>query len=102
MVRHPSGPTDGYKKSSGWLSKPVARHPRSDVYAISPPKAEPARSVQRSLGFKEDSVLLMPLEDIRSIGPGCKVTARKEKAQVGVGKALLGRVIDGLGNPIDG
>jgi flagellum-specific ATP synthase len=53
------------------------------------------------LGFKEDSVLLMPLEDIRSIGPGCKVTARKEKAQVGVGKALLGRVIDGLGNPID-
>jgi len=53
------------------------------------------------LGFKEDSVLLMPLEDIRSIGPGCKVTARKEKAQVSVGKALLGRVIDGLGNPID-
>jgi flagellum-specific ATP synthase len=54
------------------------------------------------LGFKEDSVLLMPLEDIRSLGPGCKVTARKEKAHVGVGKALLGRVIDGLGNPIDG
>lgn len=53
------------------------------------------------LGFKEDTVLLMPLEDIRSIGPGCKVTARKEKAQVSVGKALLGRVIDGLGNPID-
>jgi len=54
------------------------------------------------LGFKEDSVLLMPLEDIRSLGPGCKVVARKETAHVGVGKALLGRVIDGLGNPIDG
>jgi len=54
------------------------------------------------LGFKEDSVLLMPLEDIRSLGPGCKVVARKEKAHVGVGNALLGRVIDGLGNPIDG
>jgi flagellum-specific ATP synthase len=54
------------------------------------------------LGFKEDSVLLMPLEDIRSIGPGCKVVARKETAHVGVGQALLGRVIDGLGNPIDG
>ncbi len=54
------------------------------------------------LGFREDSVLLMPLEDIRTLGPGCKVEARKEKAHVGVGRALLGRVIDGLGNPIDG
>ncbi len=54
------------------------------------------------LGFREDSVLLMPLEDIRTLGPGCKVVARKEKAHVGVGNALLGRVIDGLGNPIDG
>lgn len=54
------------------------------------------------LGFKEDSVLLMPLEDIRSLGPGCKVVARKETAHVGVGQALLGRVIDGLGHPIDG
>ncbi len=54
------------------------------------------------LGFKEESVLLMPLEDIRSLGPGCKVVARKDKAHVGVGPALLGRVIDGLGNPIDG
>ncbi|GAB6908854.1 flagellar protein export ATPase FliI [Desulfosarcina cetonica] len=54
------------------------------------------------LGFRENSVLLMPLEDIRSLGPGCKVVARKEKAQVGVGKAMLGRIIDGLGNPIDG
>ena len=54
------------------------------------------------LGFREDSVLLMPLEDVRSLGPGCKVEARKETAHVGVGPALLGRVIDGLGDPIDG
>lgn len=62
-----------------------------------------SRSVSAEvLGFKEDSVLLMPLEDIHHLGPGCKVVARKEKAYVGVGKAMLGRVIDGLGNPIDG
>ena len=54
------------------------------------------------LGFKEDSVLLMPLGDIQSLCPGCKVTACDEKAQVAVGTGLLGRVIDGLGNPIDG
>jgi flagellum-specific ATP synthase len=54
------------------------------------------------LGFRENSVLLMPLEDVRRLGPGCKVEARKETALVGVGPALLGRVIDGLGDPIDG
>ena len=54
------------------------------------------------LGFREDSVLLMPLEDLRSLGPGCKVVAKNERAHIGVGKAMLGRVIDGLGNPIDG
>jgi len=54
------------------------------------------------LGFKEDSVLMMPLEDIQSLSPGCKVTAGKEKARIPLGDELLGRVVDGLGNPIDG
>ena len=53
-------------------------------------------------GFKDNNVLLMPLEEIRGIGPGCRVVARQEKAVVPVGPGLLGRVIDGLGNPIDG
>ena len=53
------------------------------------------------LGFRDQTVLLMPLEEIRSIGPGCRVVARPEKASVTVGRQLLGRIIDGLGNPID-
>lgn len=53
-------------------------------------------------GFKDNKVLLMPLEEIRGIGPGCRVVARQQKAVVPVGSGLLGRVIDGLGNPIDG
>jgi len=53
-------------------------------------------------GFKDNKVLLMPLEEIRGIGPGCRVVARQQKAIVPVGPGLLGRVIDGLGNPIDG
>jgi flagellum-specific ATP synthase len=44
----------------------------------------------------------MPLEEIRGIGPGCRVVARQQNAVVAVGSGLLGRVIDGLGNPIDG
>lgn len=53
------------------------------------------------LGFRDNRVLLMPLEEMRGIGPGCLVTARQDKALVPVGKALLGRVVDGLGQPID-
>lgn len=54
------------------------------------------------VGFRENRVLLMPLEEIRGIAPGVLVTAREKSATVGVGQDLLGRVIDGLGNPIDG
>jgi flagellum-specific ATP synthase len=55
-----------------------------------------------AMGFREQRVLLMPLEEIRGIGPGCRVVARQQRAAVRVGPALLGRVVDGLGSPIDG
>lgn len=54
------------------------------------------------LGFRDRAVLMMPLEDIKTIGPGSRVVARQEKASVCVGPELLGRVVNGLGNPIDG
>ena len=53
-------------------------------------------------GFKDNHVLLMPLEEIQGIAPGCRVAARQPKAVFPVGPGLLGRVIDGLGDPIDG
>ncbi len=53
------------------------------------------------LGFRDNRILLMPLDDIRGIGPGSRVTAKEEQAMIGVGDDLLGRVIDGLGNPLD-
>ena len=54
------------------------------------------------LGFRDNRVLLIPLEENRGISPGSKVVAREHEAVVPVGNKLLGRVIDGLGNPIDG
>ena len=54
------------------------------------------------LGFRGNRVLLQPLEDIRGIGPGSLVVAEQSKAYVHVGRELLGRVVDGLGIPIDG
>lgn len=58
--------------------------------------------VAEVLGFRDNRVLLMPLEEIRGIGPGSRVVASQQKAIAPVGNALLGRVIDGLGEPIDG
>jgi flagellum-specific ATP synthase len=54
------------------------------------------------IGFKEDKILLMPLGDIRGIGPGSRIIAKGRQRYVRVGEGLLGRVLNGLGNPIDG
>jgi flagellum-specific ATP synthase len=54
------------------------------------------------VGFKTDKVLMMPLDEIRGVGPGCKIVSLGKKADIRVGRGLLGRVIDGMGNPIDG
>lgn len=53
------------------------------------------------VGFREDKALLMPLGDLRGIGPGAKVMSTEETFTVPVGDALLGRVLDGLGRPLD-
>lgn len=54
------------------------------------------------VGFKDKRVLLMPLGELSGIGPGSMIVARKSQPFVKVGSALLGRVIDGMGNPLDG
>jgi len=54
------------------------------------------------VGFREDRTLLMPLTDMADVGPGCAVVSTGKPLMVGVGDALLGRVLDGFGRPIDG
>lgn len=54
------------------------------------------------VGFKDDKVLLMPLGDMSGIGSGSMVVATGHMQRARVGEALIGRVLDGLGNPIDG
>jgi len=54
------------------------------------------------VGFRNHHLLLMPLGEIHGIHPGSEVIATGQPLRVGVGSALKGRVIDGLGNPIDG
>ncbi|MBI4411754.1 MAG: flagellar protein export ATPase FliI [Deltaproteobacteria bacterium] len=53
------------------------------------------------VGFKDNNVLLMPLGDLEGIGPGNDVVPTRHCLMVPVGFELLGRVLDGLGDPMD-
>jgi len=53
------------------------------------------------VGFRDNKTLLMPLGELRGVGLGSLISIKREKSSFGVGPALLGRVIDGLGAPID-
>lgn len=54
------------------------------------------------VGFSGDKLFLMPSEQLKGVIPGAKVTPLSEEHGVPVGMALLGRVIDGVGTPLDG
>ena len=53
------------------------------------------------VGFKKGKVLLMPLDTIQGLSPGSRIVSLGRKASVEIGPQFLGRVIDGLGQPID-
>jgi flagellum-specific ATP synthase len=54
------------------------------------------------VGFSGDKLFLMPTGDIRGIMPGARVIPTRSASEVLVGEALLGRVLDGAGRPLDG
>ncbi|WP_086774080.1 flagellar protein export ATPase FliI [Vibrio coralliirubri] len=54
------------------------------------------------VGFSGDNLFLMPSEQITGILPGARVTPMTTESGIPVGMELLGRVIDGVGNPLDG
>lgn len=54
------------------------------------------------IGFRDGRVLSMPLEETDGLQLGDVIIARSDQARVVVGPSLLGRVIDGFGQPMDG
>jgi len=54
------------------------------------------------VGFQGDEVMLMPLGDLAGIGPDSEVIPTGRPLTIKVGDGLLGRVLGGLGEPIDG
>lgn len=60
------------------------------------------RSIRSEVvGFKEEKVLLMPLGPMSGIRPGARIYGTGSPIQVKVGPKLLGRVLNGLGEPMD-
>ena len=53
-------------------------------------------------GFKDNRVVLMPYGDLKGISSGSLVISTKETLKVRINDSLRGRILDGLGNPIDG
>ena len=77
------------------LSAPVGA-----VCAIQPTAGTALRA--EVVGFRDDATLLMPFGEVAGVRRGDEVTCLQQAPRVAVGEALLGRVIDAEGNPLDG
>ncbi|WP_448575581.1 FliI/YscN family ATPase [Thermomicrobium sp.] len=73
-----------------------------DLCHIFPSLAEEGRLAAEVVGFHDERLVLVPLAELRGVRHGSRVVRAPEALHVPVGPELLGRVIDGLGRPIDG
>ncbi len=71
-----------------------------DLCTIENPDGEKTKA--EVVGFRENRILLMPLGNMTGITPGSFVVSTGEQLRVPVGDELIGRVLDGLGHPLDG
>jgi flagellum-specific ATP synthase len=54
------------------------------------------------VGFNDETLFLLPFTEPQGIGPGAQVRVLSHTSQVSLGPDLLGRIIDGRGQPLDG
>jgi len=59
------------------------------------------RVLAEVVGFQNDRIILLPLEHVEGISPGDPVTARSTPRYINLNNTVLGRVLNGLGEPID-
>ena len=85
---------------TGLVVKAVVPNVRvGELCLIESPYHDPIKA--EVVGFKDNTVLLMPLGELEGIGPGHEVIPTGDCLRVPVGDELLGRILDGLGDPID-
>jgi len=54
------------------------------------------------VGFRDEVIVIMPYSSVNDIAPGWLVESTRKPLEIKVGKALIGKVLDALGNPMDG
>lgn len=69
---------------------------------ITPADGKGSPVLAEVVGFRQHRVLLMPLGEMRGLGPGSEVVKTGGPFKISVGNGLLGRVIDAMGVPVDG
>jgi flagellum-specific ATP synthase len=82
-----------------------SRGPRAmvgELCRLSPGDGAGEELLAEVVGFRDKQTLLMPLGSLDGLSPGWEVRATGTAHPVGVGRGLLGRVLDGLGRPADG
>ncbi|MFH1011595.1 MAG: FliI/YscN family ATPase [bacterium] len=79
-----------------------ARGPRVPIGELCRIETSAGRLLAEVVGFRDQSTLLMALQETAGLGPGDVVTALGQPMRIGVGMGLLGRIVNGLGEPIDG
>lgn len=72
-----------------------------DLCFIYPDHADAQALPAEVVGFKAGKLMLMPLGKLAALAPGCLVVNTGQAFEIPVGPNLLGRVVDGLGRPID-
>jgi flagellum-specific ATP synthase len=81
----------------------ASRGPVASIGDFCEVRTSSGRSIRSQvIGFRNEQVLSLPLEEMDGLQLGDRVIARKNEALLRVGPQLLGRVLDGFGRPIDG
>ncbi|MBO2640706.1 flagellar protein export ATPase FliI [Shewanella algae] len=75
---------------------------RSPVGSLCAIDTMAGKLIAEVIGFDDELLYLMPVEELRGVLPGAKVMPLGEQTGLSVGLSLLGRVLDGNGQPLDG
>lgn len=88
-------------KVAGILAE--AKGPGLSIGSMCTIRDSEGRQIQAEvIGFKDKRLIIMPFGEMRGVRPGARIVDSSHRPIVPVGDGYLGRVIDGLGQPIDG
>lgn len=83
----------------GMLIKAIVPHVKIGEVCLVKREGEPLRT--EVVGFTRDEVLLSPLGEMTGVGPSSEVIPTRLPLHIKIGPQVLGRILNGLGEPLD-